>query len=157
MPIWREDAVTVRLPWSHIKLIALALLLTVLAHDAVMAGDPHLGPTLPNPWYLAHLRTPNWSVAGAAFAGSPVFPIGHNGFACWSVTAGLTDTTDLFLETLSDDGDEWRAVAEDPEPRGDQLAADSGSDDPGGPGVGEREDGDGAGDAGEPPPRPDRD
>jgi hypothetical protein len=29
------------MPWPHIKLIALALLLTVLAHDAVMAGDPH--------------------------------------------------------------------------------------------------------------------
>lgn len=29
------------MPWSHIKLIALALLLTVLAHDTVMAGDPH--------------------------------------------------------------------------------------------------------------------
>ena len=66
----------------------------------VLASDPHLGPTLPNPWYLAHLRTPEWSVAGAAFAGTPVFPIGHNGFACWGVTAGLTDTTDLFLETL---------------------------------------------------------
>lgn len=60
-------------------------------------------------------------------------------------------------ETVSDDGDEWRAAAEDPQPRRDQLAADGGSDDPGGAGDGERQDGDGAGDAGEPPPRPDRD
>lgn len=74
----------------------------------MLAGDPHLGPTLPNPWYLAHVRTPTWSVAGAMFAGSPVFPIAHNGFACWSVTAGLTDNTDLFLETLSDDGKKAR-------------------------------------------------
>lgn len=66
----------------------------------LLAGDPHLGPTLPNPWYLAHITTPSWNVAGACFAGSPVFPIAHNGFACWSVTAGLTDNTDLFLETL---------------------------------------------------------
>lgn len=29
------------MPWANIKLVALALLLTVLAHDAVMAGDPH--------------------------------------------------------------------------------------------------------------------
>lgn len=35
----------VGMPWSHIKLIALALLLTVLAHDAVMAGNPHHGTT----------------------------------------------------------------------------------------------------------------
>jgi segregation and condensation protein B len=60
-------------------------------------------------------------------------------------------------ETVSDDGDEWRATAEDPEPRRDQLAADSGSDDPGGAGDGERQDGDGAGNASEPPPRPDHD
>jgi penicillin amidase len=70
----------------------------------LLACDPHLGPAVPNPWYLAHLRTPGWAVAGAAFAGGPVFPIGHNGFACWGVTAGLTDTTDLFLETLGPDG-----------------------------------------------------
>jgi segregation and condensation protein B len=60
-------------------------------------------------------------------------------------------------ETVTDDGDEWRATAEDPEPRGDQLAARGGSDDPGGPGVGEREDGDGAGDAGASAARPHRD
>jgi hypothetical protein len=29
------------MPWSHIKIIALLLLLTMLAHDTVMAGDPH--------------------------------------------------------------------------------------------------------------------
>ena len=29
------------LPWSHIRLIALILLFTVLGHDAVMAGNPH--------------------------------------------------------------------------------------------------------------------
>ncbi|CAN5147141.1 penicillin acylase family protein [soil metagenome] len=69
----------------------------------ILASDPHLAPSLPNPWYLAHLRTPQWSVAGATFAGSPVFPIAHNGHACWGVTAGLTDTTDLFLETFNDD------------------------------------------------------
>jgi segregation and condensation protein B len=60
-------------------------------------------------------------------------------------------------ETVSDDGDEWRAVAEDPQPRGDQLAASGGDDDPGRPGDGERADGDGAGDAGEPATGPDRD
>ena len=70
----------------------------------VLASDPHLAPAVPPPWYLAHVRTPDWAVAGATFAGSPVFPIGHNGFACWGITAGLTDNTDLFLETLGPDG-----------------------------------------------------
>jgi penicillin amidase len=43
-------------------------------------------------------------MAGAALAGSPTVAIGHNGFAAWGVTAGLTDNTDLFLETLGPDG-----------------------------------------------------
>lgn len=68
----------------------------------VLASDPHLSPTVPAPWYLAHVDTPAWSVAGAALAGAPVFPIGHNGFACWGVTAGLTDNTDLVLESPND-------------------------------------------------------
>jgi penicillin amidase len=70
----------------------------------LLANDPHLAPSVPPPWYLAHVRTPEWAAAGAMFAGCPAFPIGHNGFACWGVTAGLTDTTDLFLETLGPDG-----------------------------------------------------
>src|SRR5262245_32775287 len=60
-------------------------------------------------------------------------------------------------ETLSDDGDEWRAVAEDPQPGGGELATSGGNDDPGGAGVGERADGDEAGDEGEPAPRSDHD
>lgn len=66
----------------------------------ILASDPHLGPTLPGPWHLAHVTTPNWSVAGATLAGTPAFPIGHNGFAAWGVTAGLTDNCDLFLEPV---------------------------------------------------------
>ena len=53
-------------------------------------------------------------------------------------------------ETIADDGDEWRASAEDPQPGGSELAADGGSDDPGRPGDGERAHDDGAGDPGEP-------
>lgn len=70
----------------------------------ILANDPHLAPRLPAPWYLAHLRTPVWEVAGASFVGGPAFPIGTNGFAAWGITAALTDNTDLFLEELGPDG-----------------------------------------------------
>lgn len=70
----------------------------------ILANDPHLAPRLPAPWYLAHLRTPEWEVAGASFVGGPAFPIGTNGFAAWGITAALTDNTDLFLEELGPDG-----------------------------------------------------
>jgi penicillin amidase len=70
----------------------------------LLASDPHLAPTIPPPWYLVHLRSPDWTVCGATYVGTPAASIGHNGFAAWGVTAGLTDNTDLFLETLGPDG-----------------------------------------------------
>ena len=70
----------------------------------LLSNDPHLRPTLPAHWYLAHITTPKWSVAGATFVGGPGFPAGHNGTAGWGVTAGMVDTTDLFIEQLSPDG-----------------------------------------------------
>jgi len=44
----------------------------------LLANDPHLAPSLPPHWYLAHIRTPEWSVAVASFVGVPAFPVGHN-------------------------------------------------------------------------------
>ncbi len=70
----------------------------------LLGSDPHLAPMVPAPWYLAHVRTPAWSVAGATFAGTPTFAIGHNEVACWGITAGLTDNTDLWLEPAGPDG-----------------------------------------------------
>jgi penicillin G amidase len=81
----------------------------------LLANDPHVGPTLPAPWYLAHLRGPGWAVCGATTAGAPGFAAGHNGVAAWGSTAGLIDNTDLFLEEIGPDGvsvrqgDKWTA------------------------------------------------
>lgn len=73
-------------------------------HRPLLANDPHLAPTLPPHWYLARLRTPEWSAAGASFVGAPGFPAGHNGFAAWGVTAGFVDGADLFIEEVGPDG-----------------------------------------------------
>jgi len=70
----------------------------------LLANDPHLAPTLPPHWYLAHLRTPEWAVAGATFIATPAFAAGHNGNAAWGITAGFTDNTDLFIERMGPDG-----------------------------------------------------
>ncbi len=69
----------------------------------LVANDPHLPPTLPPHWYLAHLKTPSWSVAGASYVGLPHFPVGHNGFGAWGVTIGFVDNTDLFVEEVGPD------------------------------------------------------
>ncbi len=52
-------------------------------------------------------------------------------------------------ETNIDDADEWRALTEDPQPGGGELAADGGADDPRRSGDAEREESHGAGDEGE--------
>jgi len=70
----------------------------------ILANDPHLAPAIPSYWYLAHIRTPDWSAAGASFVGSPGFPIGYNGGAAWGITAGVIDNTDLFIEEIGPDG-----------------------------------------------------
>lgn len=77
----------------------------------LLANDPHLPPSLPNPWYLAHVTTPEWAIAGACLAGAPGVIAGHNGHGAWGVTAGRTDAIDLFLEQVDGtrvrEGDDW--------------------------------------------------
>lgn len=70
----------------------------------LLANDPHLPALLPSVWYLAHITTPEWSVAGATLVGGPAVEVGHNGFASWGITAALFDNTDLFQEELGPDG-----------------------------------------------------
>ena len=64
----------------------------------LVANDPHLPPMLPSVWYLAHLSTDSWALAGATVVGSPAFAAGHNGTAAWGATNGGADSVDLFLE-----------------------------------------------------------
>ncbi len=70
----------------------------------ILANDPHLDASLPAHWYLASVRTPQSARAGATFVGGPGFLVGHNGTACWGLTAGLVDNTDLFIEEIGPDG-----------------------------------------------------
>lgn len=70
----------------------------------LLANDPHLAPMAPSPWYLLHIRTPEWEAAGASLIGTPAFAIGHNEVAAWGTTAGLLDDIDLYLEEIGADG-----------------------------------------------------
>ncbi|WP_020470543.1 penicillin acylase family protein [Zavarzinella formosa] len=73
----------------------------------ILCNDPHLGATIPAPWYFATLRTPTLTITGASFVGSPSFPCGHNGHSAWGVTAGLSDNADLFLEQIRQTNGVW--------------------------------------------------
>jgi penicillin amidase len=64
----------------------------------LLANDPHLRPRMPAVWYVAHLQGAGLNVIGATLAGIPGVMIGHNEHLAWGVTAGMTDSQDLFLE-----------------------------------------------------------
>jgi penicillin G amidase len=70
----------------------------------LLVCDPHLTPSIPAPWYLAHVRTPDWAVSGAFFPGQPAASFGHNQRLGWGITSGHSDNTDLFVEKLGPDG-----------------------------------------------------
>lgn len=65
---------------------------------ALVAGDPHLGTTLPSVMYLAHLEAPGFSVAGAAHVGGPIIQIGRNRHCAWGVTNFSLDDVDCVIE-----------------------------------------------------------
>ena len=78
------------------------------AHSAtgapLLAGDPHLGFSLPGVWYLARIDTPDQTLAGATAPGLPFLVLGRNRAIAWSFTTTGADTEDLFIETLTTDG-----------------------------------------------------
>ena len=105
---------------------------------AILAGDPHLGLSLPSIWYEAHLVVPgSMDVYGVTLAGVPAIVIGFNRDLAWTFTNTGADVMDLYLERLDDetapsryflDG-EWAPLEARVErfagPRGRELAADT--------------------------------
>ena len=59
---------------------------------------------MPAPWYLAHVRTPDWALSGAFLPSQPLCSFGHNEKVAWGLTAGHCDNTDLVVEKLGPDG-----------------------------------------------------
>lgn len=70
----------------------------------LLAGDPHLGFSLPAIWYLARIETPGGVLAGATAPGVPFLILGHNGRIAWTFTTTGADTQDVFVETVLPDG-----------------------------------------------------
>jgi len=65
----------------------------------LLAGDPHLGFSLPGIWYLARIDTPLGVLAGATAPGVPFLVIGRNSRIAWTFTTTGADVQDLFIET----------------------------------------------------------
>ena len=76
---------------------------------ALLSNDPHLTLNNPSIWYLIHLDSKSQggtlNVAGVSFAGLPGVVIGQNEDIAWGLTTTYLDQADVYLETLSPDGE----------------------------------------------------
>jgi penicillin G amidase len=76
---------------------------------ALLANDPHLGPSQPSLWYQVRLRCAPvtdacpYDVAGYSFSGMPGIIIGHNADVAWAFTNLGPDVADLVVERIEGD------------------------------------------------------
>jgi penicillin amidase len=70
----------------------------------LLANDPHLAPSAPGIWYLAHLSSPALRVSGVTVPGVPGVILGHNEFIAWGATNVGPDVQDLYYETFNANG-----------------------------------------------------
>lgn len=69
---------------------------------ALLAGDPHLGLTIPGTWYLARMRFGDQVIEGATAPGVPFVIIGRNAKVAWSFTSNEADLQDVIRITNAD-------------------------------------------------------
>ncbi len=69
----------------------------------LLAGDPHMGLSMPGNWYEANLITPEFQISGAMIPGAPFVILGQNQHLAWSLTNIMADDTDFYLERLTDE------------------------------------------------------
>ena len=77
----------------------------------LIAGDPHLPPSMPGIWYQVGLTLGDRVVRGASMPGLPGVYMGQNNDVCWTFTNVMPDVQDLFIEKIDGDRylfeDEW--------------------------------------------------
>ncbi len=66
----------------------------------LIAGDPHLPPSMPGIWYEVSLRHGDRFVRGASLPGMPGIYMGQNNDVCWTITNVMADVQDLFVERI---------------------------------------------------------
>lgn len=70
----------------------------------LLAGDPHLMPSLPGIWYELEMQAPGYHTAGISLPGLPLIVIGHNETLAWSMNTSMADTQDIYIERIADSG-----------------------------------------------------
>jgi penicillin amidase len=67
---------------------------------ALLAGDPHLPPSMPGIWYQVALELGERYARGASLPGTPGVFMGHNNDVGWTFTNTMADVQDLYLERI---------------------------------------------------------
>ena len=84
--------------------------------STMLAGDPHLPPSMPGIWYQAGLRLGERIARGATIPGIPGIYMGHNDAVAWSFTNVMADVQDLYIERVEGDryehAGEWHQLEE---------------------------------------------
>ena len=69
----------------------------------LIAGDPHLLPTMPGLYYHVALYCGERFCRGASFAGMPGSLMGQNNDVVWTFTNTMADVMDLYIERIEGD------------------------------------------------------
>ena len=70
----------------------------------LLSNDMHLGHSMPNLWYEAHLRSGTFDVAGVTLPGMLCVIVGHNQRIAWGFTNVGPTVTDVFIENFNQQG-----------------------------------------------------
>ena len=77
----------------------------------LIAGDPHLPPSMPPIWHELELREGDRFLRGASLPGMPGIYMGQGNEVCTTITNVMGDVQDLFIERVEGDNylfkDEW--------------------------------------------------
>jgi penicillin amidase len=82
----------------------------------ILSNDPHLAAGLPSFWILMELNWGTGYMTGGSHPGVPEIMMGRSEHIQWGITSGIPDVSDLWVETISDDGlsylvdGEWRPL-----------------------------------------------
>jgi penicillin amidase len=76
----------------------------------LLAGDPHLPPSMPGIAYQVGLYHDERWCRGASLAGLPGVMMGQNNDVAWSLTNAMADVMDLFVERVDDTAYEFEGA-----------------------------------------------
>ncbi len=69
--------------------------------EVIVCNDTHIGYMVPQTWYEAHLKSPEFELYGHYLAGVPFAMIGRDRGKAWGITMLLNDDMDFYAEQPS--------------------------------------------------------